>query len=283
LIWSLFRFPVETDMPIHRQIAAALGRQRTGTVFEHHLLMPMMQICLAISQRMGFPALRDWLGKKLDAVGNPDNYSLDEYIAVCIAGSVAIAGAQIVICGIMFQWFDPLVVLVMIVIGFAIPLWTLNEAASARVGRISKKLPYTLDLIALMMAAGSTFSEAIETLIRDEPDDDFNEELALVMAEIEFGTRRFDALAHMAERIPLDTLRSIVGAINQAEAMGTPLAEILKTQSGMLRMHRSVRAEKLAASASLRILLPTMLILAASVLALFGPLIVKWVVEGAPF
>ena len=79
----------------------------------------------------------------------------------------------------------------------------LSEAATSRVGRISKKLPYTLDLVALMMAAGSTFSEAIETLIRDEPDDDFNEELALVMAEIEFGTRRSEALAHMAERIPL--------------------------------------------------------------------------------
>lgn len=283
LIWSLFRFPVETEMPIHRQIAAALGRQREGTVFENHLLIPIMQICLAIAHRMGFPAMRDWIGGKLDANGNPNNYSLDEYVAICLGSSLALAGAQVVICGIMFQWFDPLVVMVMIVFGFAIPLWTLSGEATARMSRISKKIPYSLDLIALMMSAGSTFSEAIDTLIRDEPDDDLNEELALVMAEIEFGTRRADALTHMAQRVPLDTLRSIVGAINQAEAMGTPLAEILKSQSGMIRMHRSVRAEKLSASASLRILIPTMLILAAAVMALFGPLIVRFVKYGTPF
>ena len=117
---------------------------------------------------------------------------------------------------VMFGWFDPVVSVFMMFVGFAIPLWTLQEAAAARVSRISKKLPYSLDLIALMMAAGSAFTEAIETLIRDEPDDDLNQELRIVMAEIEFGTRRGEALRNLAERIPLETLRSIVGAINQA-------------------------------------------------------------------
>lgn len=280
LVWSIFRFPVDNDIPIHRQIAAAMGRQRTGTVFEHSLLMPVMQLFLAISQRMGFPSLRSWIGRKLDACGNPNNYSLDEYIAVCIGGSVGLAVSQVAICGVMFQWFSPVVTGVIFIIGFCIPLWTLSEEANARVSRISKKIPYTLDLVALMMAAGSTFTEAIDTLIRDEPEDDFNEELSLVMAEIEFGIRRADALSHMSSRIPLDTLRSIVGAINQAESMGTPLSTILKTQSAMIRMHRSVRAEKLSANASLRIQLPTMLILAAAVLALFGPIIVNWAMTG---
>ncbi len=283
LVWSVFRFPVDNETPIHRQIAAAMGRQRTNTVFEHSLLMPVMQLFLAIAQRMGFPAMRKWIAAKLDACGNPNSYSLDEFLAMCLASGVGLAGAQIVICGMMFQWFGPFVSCVMLILGFCIPLWTLNEEARARVSRISKKIPYTLDLIALMMQAGSTFTEAIDTLIRDEPDDDFNEELALVMAEIEFGTRRAEALTHMSDRIPLDTLRSIVGSINQAEAMGTPLSVILKTQSEMIRMHRSVRAEKLSAKASLRIQLPTMLILAAAVLALFGPLIVSWIVDGSPY
>lgn len=283
LVWSLFRFPVTPEVPIHRRIAMAMGAYERKTVFENPALMPVMNLFLVISQRFGFPAMRDWIRRKLDATGNPNSYSIEEYLAICLATSAMLAGATVLIGLVLFQWFDPMITLVMMGLGFGIPLWLLNDEAGSRVARISKKLPYTLDLIALMLAAGSTFTEAIETLIRDEPEDDLNQELRLCMAEIEFGTRRAEALTHMAQRIPLETLRSIVGAINQAEAMGTPLSEILKNQSSMIRMHRSVRAEKLSASASLRILLPTMIILAAAVLALFGPLIVRRVTTGVWF
>jgi len=283
LIWSLFRFPVATEVPVHRRIAAALGLARRETIFEQPLMMPVMNLFLAVSQRFGFPALREWLRRKLNASGNPNSFSIDEYIAICLACGAGMMFGTMAIIVVMFGWFDPVVIAFMLFVGFAIPLWTLHESAAARVSRISKKLPYTLDLIALMMAAGSAFTEAIETLIRDEPEDDLNQELRIVMAEIEFGTRRGESLRNLAERIPLETLRSIVGAINQAEAMGTPLADILKSQSGMIRMHRSVRAEKLSASASLRILVPTMIILLAAVLALFGPLIVKRMTSGTWF
>jgi tight adherence protein C len=283
LIWSLFRFPVTTEMPVHRRIAAALGLAKRETVFEQPVMMPVMNLSLAVANRFGFPAMREWLRRKLNASGNPNGYSIDEFLAICIACGVGVMFGTLAVTLIMFAWFDPIVAVVMLFLGFGIPLWTLHEASVARIARISKKLPYSLDLIALMMAAGSAFTEAIDTLIRDEPEDDLNQELRIVMAEIEFGTRRGEALRNLAERIPLETLRSIVGAINQAEAMGTPLSDILKSQSGMIRMHRSVRAEKLSASASLRILLPTMVILLAAVFALFGPLIVKRMTSGTWF
>lgn len=283
LIWSLFRFPVVTEMPVHRRIAAALGLMHRETVFEHPILMPVMNLFLAIAQRFGFPAGREWIRRKLNAAGNNNSYSVDEYLAISLACGMGMMMGTLGVTVIMFGSFDPIVTAISMAVGFGIPIFTLSEAANARVSRISKKLPYSLDLIALMMAAGSAFTEAIDTLIRDEPEDDLNQELRIVMAEIEFGTRRSEALRNMADRIPLETLRSIVGATNQAEAMGTPLAEILKTQSGMIRMHRSVRAEKLSASASLKILLPTMIILLAAVLALFGPLIIKRMTSGTWF
>lgn len=280
LVWSLFRFPVVTEVPVHRRIAAALGLIHRRTVFENPVLMPVMNLSLAIATRLGIPALRDWVRRKLDASGNPNSYSVDEYLAICLACAVSLMLFMTLLFAAMVGSFDPVVAVVMLFIGFVVPLWVLNDTSRQRVSRISKKLPYTLDLVALMMAAGSTFTEAIDTLIRDEPEEDFNQELRIVMAEIEYGTRRLEALRNMAERIPLETLRSIVGAINQAEAMGTPLSEILKSQSSMIRMHRSVRAEKMSASASLRILIPTMIIMAAAILALFGPLIVKRITSG---
>ena len=68
---------------------------------------------------------------------------------------------------------------------------------------------------------------------------------------------------------------ALSATLNQAETLGTPLSQILKVQSSMLRMNRSVRAEKLSASASLRILIPSMLILMAVVLVVFSPFIIR--------
>ena len=168
-----------------------------------------------------------------------------------------------------------LFLLTMPVIGFFIPIYTLNGQAHQRLRIISKQLPYTLDLIGLMMEAGATFTEAINTLIQDEPDDKLNQELALVQSEIDLGTQRAPALTNMANRIPLESLRSVVGAINQAEALGTPLSTILKNQSNMVRMMRSVKAEEASAKASTRILVPSMLILVAVVIVVFAPLIIS--------
>jgi tight adherence protein C len=276
LIWSLFRFPIDTEPPIHRRIAMAVGAGHRQTLFENPVLAPVMSLALTASRRFGWKWLRDKSHRDLNAAGNPNGYSVDEHLAICMVVGAGMGAATGLIFLLFFGNPQPLAILGMAGVGFFGPVITLQEAARNRLGRVSKKLPYTLDLISLMMEAGSTFSEAIDTIIRDEPEDDFNQELMVVRSEIDFGTSRGQALAGMADRIPLDSLRSIVGAINQSEALGTPLSSILKSQSGMLRMHRSVRAEKLSASASLRILIPSMLILAAVVLVIFGPLIIRF-------
>ena len=97
-----------------------------------------------------------------------------------------------------------------------------------------------------------------------------------MQSEIEFGTTRAIALTNMAERLPLDQLRSVIGAVNQAELLGTSLSTILKNQATMLRNGRSVTAEKRSAEASLRIIVPSMLIMAAVLLCVFGPYIIRF-------
>jgi tight adherence protein C len=100
-------------------------------------------------------------------------------------------------------------------------------------------------------------------------------ELNTVLAEIELGTVRSQALRNLADRIPLDGLRSIIAAVIQAEGLGTPLSAVLKQQADLLRLQRSVRAEKLAAAASVRILVPSLLILISVVLTVFAPVIIR--------
>jgi len=273
MVWSLFRIPVKPEPPITRRIAIELGLEHRQTIFEQPVIGQLMGISMLMAQR--FPFFRDKIRQDLEASGNPSGYSVDEYVAICIASGIGTGVVSTLILFMQLSQFDLLMVLVMPIIGFAIPMMSLSESASSRTKKISRKLPYTMDLIALMMEAGATFTEAINTLIHDEPDDELNQELRIVQSEIEFGATRAAALFNMAERIPLDSLRSVVGAINQAEALGTPLSLILKNQAEMIRMLRGVRAEEASASASMKILLPSMLILAAVVLIVFSPIILQ--------
>lgn len=283
LIFALFRYPLPLEPEVNRRIAAAMGLDRRDTVYEHVILAPLMSLALSMSRRFQVASLRDRIRRDLDTAGNPGGYSVEEYLGVCLACGVGLGLVSTVIGVMLLLRLEPLVLLIMGAIGFYIPLYTLRDTAKKRALRIGRQLPYTLDLISLTMSAGSSFTEAVETLIRDNPEDDLNMELRLVQAEIEFGTPRATALTNLADRIALDSMRSVIGSVNQAEALGSPLSTILKSQSMMLRNARSVRAEKISASAGLRILIPSMLILLAAVLALFGPMIIDFYIRGTFF
>jgi tight adherence protein C len=273
LVYSIFRVRLEPEPAVNRRVALALGVGERSTVFEMPGVRQLLLANLLLARR--FPLFRDRIRRDLEASGNPSGYTVEEYVALCLA-----VGEIMLIVGLfsagLFGVFGLMVAIFLGIIGFYGPMWAIADAAHRRTTRIAKRVPYTLDLIALMMEAGGTFTEAIETLIRDEPEDDFNQELRLVQTEIEFGTPRSGALANLAQRIPLESLRGVVGAINQSEALGTPLSTILKNQASMLRHLRSVRAEEMAAKASLRILAPGVLILIAVILVVFAPIILAW-------
>jgi len=273
-VYVVFRYPVPPEPAAHRRFAAALGAER-ATVFENPLLAPLMNLGIALAQRLNAPGIRAEIRQNLDASGNPSGYSVQEFLAICLISAATLGILSAALMVFVGSALALIVGPVMAVAGFAVPLLALREAGARRGRRIGKQLPYTLDLISLTMAAGATFTEAVQTLIHDEPDDDFNQELSIVLSEIDFGTPRAAALDNLAKRIPLESLRSIIGAVNQAESLGTPLSSILKLQSDMLRMHRGVQAEKLSASASLRVLVPSVVILLAVVVIVFAPLIIR--------
>ncbi|MEM6505532.1 MAG: type II secretion system F family protein [Planctomycetota bacterium] len=279
-IYAIFRYPVPDEAPIHRQIAKAVGIDEE-TIFENPAIAPLLSLFVQLAKRVNLGGLRTRIRQNLQASGNPSGYTVDQVLALAIASGVAIGLLSsliaLLISGGMLLLFLP----TMSAVGFMIPLLALSSNATRRTRLIGKQLPYTLDLIALVMASGSSFTEAVETLIRDDPDDQLNQELAFALSEMEYGTTRAAALQNLGERIPLDSLRSVVGAVNQAEKLGTPLSAILKVQAEMLRMHRSVRAEKLSASASLKILVPSMLILLAVVLVIGAPMIIRFIVQGS--
>jgi tight adherence protein C len=274
---TLFRAPIETvDEAAFRIDIDNVDR---STLFEIVPLRPLLVPLYHVVRQLNMPAFKEHVGRLLMALGNPNHYSPDEYLVLCLVWAVAGAlGTWLMAWAVLGQM--ALVVLVgFIVLGFGVGFFGaylyLREQALSRLRAIAKRLPYTLDLIAMAMDAGATFYEAASAVVRDEPDDPLNEELSMVVREIDFGRSRQDALTHLGDRINVDGLDSIISAVLQAEALGTPLAEVLKLQANLLRMRRSMKAERRAGEAAVKMLIPSMLILLAVVVVIFAPIIVR--------
>ncbi|KPK85938.1 MAG: hypothetical protein AMJ81_02380 [Phycisphaerae bacterium SM23_33] len=275
LVVAVFGQRGQAEMTPEREVALATGHADRHTVFEMAGLQPLMWLLLSLARTIQARQLKLKLRRILVAAGSPNFYTADEYLAVAmlwgLVGAAVLEGVNILVARSVSYTLP----LVGFLAGTAAAIYWLHTRAAKRVREISRRMPYTLDLIALAMGAGATFTEAVRTVVHEDPDHPFNVELNSVLAEIDLGNTRRDALKNLADRVPLENLRSIIAAIIQAESLGTPLSDVLKQQATLLRLQRSVRAEKLAAAASVRILLPSLLIMMSVVLAVFAPIIIR--------
>ena len=280
LVVAVFGQPGEIRMSPQREAALATGAVDRKTVFEQALIRPIMWLLLMLAHRLAMPRLKDWLRRKLVAAGSPNYYTPEEYLALGMLVGLVLACMLEMLHVMLLNKLSVVTIAAGLGFGIALTLYQVHNAATMRISLIAKRVPYALDLIALAMGAGATFTEAVRAVVRDETDDPFNGELRAVLAEIELGTTRRQALQNLSDRVPLELLRSIVASVIQAEELGTPLAEVLHSQATLLRMQRTVRAENSAAVASVRILVPSLLILMSVVLAVFAPAIVRMIRGG---
>ena len=246
-----------------------------STIFEVEFMRPVVWPMLQFARRLNFPGLKLRIQKHLNALGNPNLYSPDEYMVICmIWGIVVAAGAYMLYWTIIGEATSAMLG-VGAVVGACGAYLHLREQAIKRLRAINRRITYALDLISMTMDAGATFYEATLAVIHSSPKDPLNEEFAIMIREIDFGTSRREALRHLSQRIPIEGLDSIISAIIQAEELGTPLAEVLRLQSNLLRMRRSMHAERRAGEAAVKLLVPSMLILISVVIVIFGPFIIR--------
>jgi tight adherence protein C len=258
-----------------REAAIATGHTDRKTVFENAALRPIMWILLVLSHRLAVPRAKAWMRKQLIAAGSPNYYTPEEYLAISLLAGLGVGLLLEVVYFLLLGDISFMTLLLGVVVGTSLSLYQLADSAAKRLRDITKQLPYTLDLVSLAMGAGANFTEAIRTILRDGDENPLNDEFRALLAEIELGTTRRRALQNMAARVPLTSVQMLVASITQAEQLGTPLGKVLHDQSTLLRRQRSVRAENKAAVASVRILIPCLLLVMAVILTVFGPAIIQ--------
>ena len=153
----------------------------------------------------------------------------------------------------------------------------LAQKAALRLFRIKQRLPFLLDLLTLLMEAGATFLQSLEESVAEFRDHPVGVEFGRVLSEINMGKSRIGALEAMRDRLDDPEVTSIIGSIIQGETLGTPLARLFRTQADVLRIKRTQRAETIAGEAGVKMLLPSVLVMAATVLIILGPFVLSFI------
>ena len=179
---------------------------------------------------------------------------------------------------LFFSWFGVTGVLVSMLAGLGhvgFLRFRLAQHAAWRLHQIKRRMPFLLDLLTLLMEAGSTFMNALTQAVQEFEGHPVAEEFGRVMSDMNLGKTRTEAFSAMRERLHDDEITSIIGSILQGEHLGTPLAHIFRTQADVLRLKRTQRAETIAGEAGVNMLLPGILIMISTVLIIVGAVFVE--------
>ncbi|HBE87627.1 MAG TPA: hypothetical protein DDW67_00595 [Elusimicrobia bacterium] len=151
---------------------------------------------------------------------------------------------------------------------------------------IIRNFPTFVDLSALMIESGLDYMTAFDRIVKISTHKTGLElEVERMINEVQLGYSRRDALRNLAMRTGLQEIRSFVGLIIQSDELGTSLVELLRNFSTDMRFRRLNKAEKLAAQASTKMLIPLFIFIFPTVFILMlSPMIADLLMGGAlPF
>lgn len=231
---------------------------------------------LAKMNRSAFGDRMPELYRQIQAAGLPRYWLPEEYLGRMQLIGLLLLPVYLFIC--VTLWQEGGIVLALLL--FGITIWflrhRLTRMARRRLVEIKRRLPFLLDLLTLLMDAGSSFLNALKQAVAEFEDHPVGTEFGRVITDMNMGKARTEAFDNLRQRLNDDEISSIVGSIIQSEELGTPISDIFRTQADVLRVKRSQRAETLAGEAGVNMLLPGVLIMASTVLVILGPFVLNF-------
>ncbi len=220
-----------------------------------------------------YDRLNSKIGEDLLHAGKSDYLAPREVWGLCVVASISglFAGA------VFWQQFpSTMIVVVPTVAAFWLPFLWLSEQATRRQKAISRGLPFSIDLLALMMRTGLDFTVALERMVRELPRGPMTEEFTKVCQQLRIGSSREEVLRELAHRTGVSSVGIFTSAVIHSDRMGGEITSVLDIQAKSLRVKRFQTAEAEAGKAPVKMLFPLLLFIFPCVfIVLFGPLLIK--------
>lgn len=165
--------------------------------------------------------------------------------------------------------------------GLCYPLFWLHLLVKKRLEEIVRLFPEFVTNLALSVEAGMDYFTAMGRYAKNFEQNPLGQELKTVMAEVQIGASREEALKHLGERLEIRPVSAFVSMMVQTGRLGTSIGQVLRIQAETLRRERFEAAERAGVKAGQKILFPLIFfIMPAVFLLIFGPLIVKLLTGG---
>ena len=210
------------------------------------------------------------LDRRLQLVGNPMGLRAREFMGLQLV-SIVLGG----LFGFLIYSSDiqnSLWISIMIPVFFTIlpTVWLSGRVRSSK-NQIIKDLPDVIDMLSVCTTAGLGFDQAM-LRVSEELHTQMSWELGRVVAEMEMGLTRRDALRNLAERLQVDELSSFVSMIVQSDQLGMSVANTLHVFAQQMRIEWRFRAQEAARKLPIKILFPIVFFIFPAMLAvILGP------------
>ena len=190
--------------------------------------------------------------------------------AALAVGAIAFVGAMLLGQSSLMLLLTPIVGAMF---GATVPSFVIDGAIKKRKVAIANRLPDLLDLVATTVEAGTALNGALAAAI-SSMDGPLAEEMQIVLSDIRVGRTRADAFLSMSSRVKQEDLASMVTAIVQTEKLGGNIGGVLDELAQEARSRRLMRAEEIAASLPVKMVVPmALLMLPALFVMIFTPVI----------
>ncbi|MCG9738190.1 type II secretion system F family protein [Shewanella insulae] len=243
------------------------------------LIWPLVRLlAFYVSENLSVDYL-ERVSKKLQVSGLSYIMTAEQYFAIRILSTLFSLGLAL-ICSAMLDAYVPQYLLLAGVLGYFLPVMTLNDLRKKRQGLIVKSLPVYLDYLTMSIEAGLNMTGALSQAVERGPVGPLRIEFEKVIRDMRAGMSRAQAFRNMADRVQVTEINSLVSALAQAERTGASLGQTLRIQSDQRRVERFQRAEKKALEAPVKLVFPLIVfIFPVTFMILAFPIAMKFMYE----
>jgi tight adherence protein C len=228
-------------------------------------------VALRLLAGMGRAAVRQGAPREVErrivAAGRPAGVGSSEVMAAKVGGAVAVGLCSVSLGAMAPGRLGLFMIVAGPVAGFLLPDLWLSRRAAERARAARRQLPGMLDLLRVTVEAGSSLARALAT-VSGRSRGPLAAEWSATGHEAALGVPLEDALAGMAERLPLPEVRALATALERTRRHGVPLGSTLAAQARDARLALRRHVQEEAARAAPKIQLVVALLLVPSVLLL---------------
>jgi tight adherence protein C len=156
--------------------------------------------------------------------------------------------------------------------GWFLPLLVVGRLIKAHMRAVATGLPDALELLVVCVEAGLALDDGLERIVVEmrHAHPELAEELALTAADLKILPSRDQALANLARRVDVPSVRSVVLTLSQTMRYGTPLAQALRTVAAEMRNDSLLALEERANRLPTLLTMPMMLFIMPTIFLVVG-------------